>query len=113
MGYNLVAKSEDLSGGSSGLALLPATGSSICGDYTYYGQSTCSSNLEIKMDPGISTPHYAIQLVFWVFLYDDTTWANTNKMNLNLGSQTITRGFDTYDGKLMACDTLMQAYFRM
>lgn len=113
MGYNLVAKSEDLSGGSSGLALLPATGSSICGDYTYYGQSTCSSNLEIKMDPGISTPHYAIKLVFWVFLYDDTTWANTNKMNLNLGSQTITRGFDTYDGKLMACDTLMQAYFRM
>jgi hypothetical protein len=85
LGYNLVAKSEDLIGGSSGLALLPA-GNSSCGDYTYYGQSGCDSNLEIKMDSGISTPHYAIQLILWVFLYDDTSWTTTNVMTLNLGS---------------------------
>ena len=85
LGYNLVAKSEDLIGGSSGLALLP-TGNSSCGDYTYYRQSGCDSNLEIKMDSGISTPHYAIQLILWVFLYDDTSWTTTNVMTLNLGS---------------------------
>ncbi len=55
--------------------------------------------MQISMPRGISAPHYAIQVVVWVILYDDTTWTASNNIRMNLGSNAVTISTTSFDGQ--------------
>lgn len=100
-----------MASGTTDIQLTPSS-SYTCGDYSLFGTTACSSNLQLTLSSGITVPHYQMQVIVWIFLYDTSTWATTNNITLALGSTTTVINMANYDGQLSACDSLMQTYYR-
>lgn len=98
-GYQLVVKSSDMLASTSNLQMLPISSLFNCGVYNYYGNYDCSTTLQLSMPSGISLPHFAFQVIVWVFLYDDTTWATSNNIRVSFSSTTVSRMMGSFDGQ--------------
>jgi hypothetical protein len=83
--------------------MLPNSPLYTCGAYNYYGNYDCTTTMQISMPSGISLPHYAIQVVVWVILYEDITWTGSNKIRMNLGSNAVSISTTSFDGQQSIC----------
>lgn len=110
-GLQLISKSVGMTSGTSDIQLTPSS-SYTCGDYTLFGTQACSSNLQLTLSSGITVPHYQMQVIAWIFLYDDSTWTTNNNITLALGSTSTIISMANFDGQLSACDSLTQTYYR-
>lgn len=88
-----------MSGSTSNVQMLPSISMTSCGSYSYYGNYPCTTTMQVSLTVGVSIPHYAIQVIVWVLLYDDTKWASTNNINVGFGSSTTTRSMGSFDGQ--------------
>jgi hypothetical protein len=111
--FQVVAKSNDMSGGTSNVQILPTSSLFSCGSYSYYGNYDCTTNMQISISSGISIPHYAIQLVVWVLFYDDSTWTNANNIDLTVGSTIVARNMASFDGQTGHCESVKQTYYNI